>query len=273
MKKPVQKSQSRTSDRLVTKDVAEINRPRSFVFYGRSGTGKTTISSTFPKPLLFLDVKDQGTDSISDVKGIRVREINSWDDFEETYWYLQKHPDEFKTIVIDTVSQLQSLVVEKVLNDKKKDASKAGDWGSMTKREWGDVAQIMKSWIVNIRDLPMEVVFLAQDRVFNLDEDGAGNSEEEILTPEVGPRLSPSVASTLNAAVSVVGNTFVRIRRFKKEINGKIKEKEKKEYCLRIGPNPIYVTKLRKPKSIELPDVIVNPEYEDLMAAIKGELE
>lgn len=256
-------------DELPVRDVAKVSRPRSFVFYGRSGSGKTTLSGTFPKPLLLLDVRDEGTDSIADVEDIKVMDVPTWDDFEDAYWWLKKNPKAYKTVVVDTVTQLQQIAIEKVLMDKKKDVSKAGDWGTMTKREWGDVAQLMKTWIVNLRDLPMEVVFLAQDRVFNFDED-SGDAEEQ-LTPEVGPRLSPSVAATLNAAVSVIGNTYVRLKTYKKEVKGKTVEKQKTEYCLRIGPNPVYVTKIRKPKRIEAPAFIVDPSYEEIINAIKGE--
>lgn len=256
-------------DSLPVKDVGKINRPRSYVFYGRAGTGKTTLSSTFPKPMLLLDVKDEGTDSISDVKGVKVMDVEEWDDFLDVYWYLKKHPDEYKTVVVDTVTQLQGLCVEHVLRSKKKNVASAGDWGSMTKREWGDVAQLMKSWVVSLRDLPMEVVFLAQDRIFNFDEDN--DSSEELLSPEVGPRLSPSVASTLNAAVSVIGNTFVRQKTRKKEVKGKLREVPVTEYCLRVGPSPVYITKLRKPRKVEPPAFIANPTFEDILEAIKGE--
>lgn len=265
---PTQKPRRSDDEELPMRDVSEVNKPRSYVFYGRSGSGKTTLSGTFPKPLLLLDVKDEGTDSIADVKGIKVMDVSEWDDFEDAYWWLKKNPKAFKTVVVDTVTQLQQIAVEKALRDKKKNVKNAGDWGTMTKREWGDVAQLMKTWIVNLRDLPMEVVFLAQDRVFNFDEEG---DAEEMLAPEVGPRLAPSVASTLNAAVSVIGNTYVRLKTYKKEVKGKQVERHRTEYCLRIGPSPVYVTKIRKPKAIEAPAFIVDPDYEDIINAIKGE--
>lgn len=265
------KSQS-SSDRLPTKRVKDIKRHRSFVIYGRSGTGKTTFAGTFPGPILYLDVKDEGTDSISDVDDLEVMEIEDLDMMEDTYWWLKKNPGEYKTIVIDTVSQLQQMAVEDVASRKKKKTTKrAGDWGSMTKQDWGEVAGIMKELLINFRDLASDgtnIVFIAQDRTFNFDEEA---DDEQVLAPEVGPALSPSVARTLNAAVTMIGNTFIRSRRIKKEVNGKKKTIEKIEYCLRIGPNPVYVTKVRKAKSFETPDVIVDPTYEDVMEVINGE--
>lgn len=267
MKRPMKKSSSRNDP--VIKRVADIKKSRSYVIYGRAGTGKTTLASTFPGPILLLDVRDEGTDSIADVEDVDVTEIETWEDFEDTYWYLKENPGLYKTVVVDTITNLQQIAVEDVAARKKKDKRKAGDWGTMTKQDWGNVAQRMKSWLVDYRDLPMETVFLAQDRIFNWDEDG---DEEVQLAPEVGPRLMPSVSSAINAAVGVIGCTFIRLKRYhvKKEGQKKPIEKEKIQYCLRIGPNPVYITKIRKPRKADLPDVIVDPHYEDIIEAIEG---
>lgn len=244
-----------------------IHRHRSYVFYGRSGTGKTTIAGTFPKPMLFMDIKDQGTDSIADVEDIDVLEVKHWDDFEVAYWWLKKNPGKYKTIVLDTITQLQQLGVEKVLEDNDKDADRAGDWGVMTRREWGQVASLMKMWITNLRDLPMEVVLLAQDRLSDTESDDPENQ----LDPEVGPRLSPSVAAHLNAEVSVICNTFIRRKVTVKKVRGKKKEVARTQYCVRFGPHPVYVTKGRKPKGIKLPSVVIDPSYEEIVAILQGD--
>lgn len=246
-----------------------MSKPRSWVIYGRSGSGKTTLGGSFPGPILLLDCKDEGTDSVSDIKGIDVMEISEWEDFEHAYWWLVQNPGKYKTVIIDTVTQLQQIVVEEVGSKKAEKAGKAvGDWGTMTKGDWGDVASRLKTWITNFRDLPMEVLFIAQDRTFNVGEDG---DSDGMIDPEVGPRLSPSVMSHLCAAVSVIGNTFVRTHTVKTKIKGRTREKEVTEYCLRLGPSASYITKFRKPKRIALPDFLIDPTYEEILETIKGE--
>lgn len=271
---------AKTKSSPATMDVKElpVRKPggrehRSFVLYGRSGTGKTTIAGTFPTPILVLDVKDVGDDSLVGVEDLDVMDVGTWDDFEIAYWFVKRHPERYKTIVIDTVSQLQQLAIRKVLDDKGRDSDRAGEWGVMTKQMWGDVASIMKSWIINLRDLPMEVVFIAQDRTFNVGEEDEDNG----LAPEVGPALSPSIAKALNAAVHFIANTFIRRRlvvvKVKDPPKGQSprKEVERIEYCIRIGPNPVYITKVRKPRAITPPSVVVDPTYEKLMAITSGE--
>ena len=56
---------------LEIKKVKDIKIPKTFLFYGKSGTGKTTLAGTFPKPL-FLDVNENGTSSVRVSSKIKV---------------------------------------------------------------------------------------------------------------------------------------------------------------------------------------------------------
>lgn len=222
---------------------------------------------------MLFDAKDEGDDSVCDVEGLEVSDIRSWEDFERAYWYCQQHPDEFATVILDTMSQIQELAILKVAKDAKIVTEKAGDWGSFKRSHWGKVSQMLKTMVMQWRDLPCNVVFIAQDRVNNVEQED--EDEEVYLLPEVGPALIPSVAKILNASVTIIGNTFIRQKTKTRTIKrgsrkGKTEEIAEIQFCLRIGPDPIYVTKIRKPKSIEAPDVIVDPTFEDIISIIEG---
>lgn len=247
--------------------ISEVVHPRSWAIYGRSGTGKTTFASTFPPPILLLDIRDKGTDSIADLNTVDYKRIESFDDVEEIYYFLKKSK-RYKTVVFDTITQLQQLCMEEVVGNKRK--KDAGDWGGMTKREFGDVAAKMKEWVLNFRDLPMEVVFLAQERTTRGDEDD--DNPDRMLVPEVGPQVMPSIAGHLNAAVAVIGNTFIRtVVSHKPGKGGKRVATDKVRYSMRIGPNPVYTTKTRKPRGIEIPPLLDDPTYKDVIELFKGE--
>jgi hypothetical protein len=259
-----------TSPRLNVRPIGSLpDKAVSIVVYGPSGTGKTTFAASAPGKILYLDVKDEGTASIADVKGIDVFEVEEFADFEEAYWWLRKNPKAYKTVIIDTCTQLQGMVVSELKGDKKaagkfKD-KKMGDFGTMSRGDWGDIAGMLREWLGNYRDLTslgINVVFIAQHRTFNLTDEEEENAQ--MLAPEIGPALMPSVARTLNASVGIVVNTYIR------EHKGKDKKKTI-QYCLGIGPSPLYTRKVRKPKSVRLPDVIVDPTFQDVLDITKGD--
>lgn len=261
------------------KSVADKRYHSSTALYGRSGTGKTTLAGSWPKPILYLNIGDNGTDSIRDLgDDVDVVDISTSEEMREQILWIHKQINKgklrYKTLVADTLTQMQNIIMVEVAKEKARKGKKIpkgkrpGDWGTLTKQDWGEIAGEMKSLIMDIRNLPMESVFIAQERVFNMEEDdGTGN---DLLAPEVGARLSPSVMADLNASVSVIGNTFIRVRRKKKQVDGKTQYDVKKQYCLRLGPNEIYITKVRKPKGVEAPDHIVDPTYKDIMKIVNG---
>ena len=103
----------------------------------------------------------------------------------------------------------------------------------------------------------MNVIFLAQDRVFNGGEEDEGTEDMHI-----GPAVSPSVKSAVCAMVNLVANTFIREKKTKKEVNGRKTIIKRMQYCLGIGPSALYVRKFRKDKEVALPDFIVDPSYD-----------
>lgn len=255
------------------KPISEVKRNSSAAIYGRSGTGKTTLAASWPKPILYLNIRDNGEESISDVEGIDVVDIETSEDLLEQILWLHKKASKdkliYKTIVLDTMSQLQTLLVEEMGATKKIPKGKrAGDFGVLTRQDWGKISGDLIKAIMDIRGLPVNSVFIAQERVFN-----AGDEEDDgidQLAPEVGTKLMPSVNKDLCASVNIVANTFIRIKVKTKKVDGKKEKTITKQFCLRLGPNEVYTTKIRKPKGIEAPDYIIDPSYRKIIDIVKG---
>lgn len=240
--------------------VSELPSVMAVLAYGRSGSGKTTFSSTFPKPALILDIREKGTDSVSNVEQLDMAKLSSWEEFEAIYWYLKGGMHKYKSVIIDQVTQLQDLAINKAMRENGKELT-----DQVSKRDFGGGAGLMKTWLLNYRDLVedgIHVVFLAHDRTAEGTEDG----DDDQIDPVVGPRVMPSVAAFLNGAVKIIGNTFIRetwTLENKKRITNI-------EYAMRIGPHPYYTTKTRSPVGVTAPAVIVNPSYDQLVAVMQG---
>lgn len=243
------------------KKLEEVDRIITALFYGRSGTGKTTIAGTFPKPLLILDIGERGTDSL-DGDGIDTLQINTWGEFEEVYWELRDTDHGYKTVVIDAIHSVQTLAIQEA-----RDVAKKSEKDPTSQRDFGQASGLLNTWIYNFRDLRdkgIHILFLAHDRLREVETD-----DDTTITPEVGPKLMPGVAGTLLGAVNVVGYTYIREETTKSKIAGRPGTRSV-QYCLRVGPHGVFFTKIRKPKDRPIPEYITDPSYDKLISVIRG---
>lgn len=244
------------------KPVAETEVPMCMLLYGKAGTGKTAVSSTFPKPMLVIDIQERGTETIMGVEGIDVLKVDDWQMFEDAYWYLETEGyKKYKTVSLDQISSLQAIRMNKIRKDTEMAAS-----DTFTKRDWGIISGDLQTWLLNyrnLRDKGMNVVFLAHER-----SNEGGETVEDQIDPSIGPRVMPSVSSFINGATSQIGNTFIR-ESFEGTGQNKVRTVQ---YCMRVGPHAYYVTKIRKPLEADLviPDVLINPTYEKLRNISRG---
>lgn len=245
--------------------VGDVPGCTATLLYGKSGTGKTALASTWPKPILLLDVQEHGTETIANIDGIDVRQVLDWETFEQGYWYLKNGETKYKSIVIDQISQLQAIGMAKVRVDEGMEPTDA-----FSRRQWGMLSGLMQTWLLNYRDLwdKYHVCFIAHERSTEGDED-----KEDQIDPSIGPRTMPSVASVINGAVSIIGNTFIRESYIETVEGKKTKKIRQVEYRLRVGPHGLYTTKVRKPfeSDLVIPDSIVNPTFEKLQLIARGQ--
>ncbi len=264
-KKPTSTSSKAKSVSILSKAklVTDIEMVITALIYGRSGTGKTTLSGTFPKPLLVIDVGERGTDSLSNVAGVKSIQVTEWAEMEEIYWELKAGDSGFKTVVIDALHTMQALaVMESKLASGKKETD------PVSQRDFGQASGLMNQWLYNyrdLRDIGIHVIFLCHDKV----QEHETEDDADMIMPEVGPRLMPSLAGAVLGMVNVVGNTYIR-EVLTKSMKAGVKPKREVQYCLRIGPHSYYATKIRRPKDLPIPEFIIDPSYDKLSSVIRG---
>ena len=252
----------------------ENNYGLKMLLYGRSGSGKTTLWATFPKPIIALLCSGgnktgelRSIDTPDNRKNIFQITLNNSEEFRELVAYIKT--SKFATVVLDHASGLQDMILKEILGLEELPAQKG--WGLATQQQYGQCTLQSKEILRSLLGLDGSVVIIAQEREFNND------SESEIIAPTVGAGLTPSLTGWLNPACDYVCQTFIRqkmgIKITKvagKEIESLVKLKGV-EYCLRTGPDPVYMTKFRIPRREHMPEIILDPTYEKIKALIDGD--
>jgi len=243
------------------KPVTELKTNLVMMVYGRSGTGKTHFGSTFPKPILFIDTNERGTETIALEEDIDVVRVTEWAEMDELYWALldKTLPTEYASIVIDQVSNLQDIGMAEVLRKGRK-----GRDETFTQRNWGQLSGMLKQWISDFRDLSDDynLLLIAHERV-----NEGGDDEDEAIEPSIGARVMPSVSAFLDGAVDSIGSTFIK-ERWETEDKEEVRHVD---YCMRIGPHAFYSTKIRRPVSAgPIPELIVNPTFKKIKDLVTG---
>lgn len=239
------------------KPLDEIEKHVALLCYGDQKTGKTVFGCSFPKPLLLIDIMEEGTDSVIDVEGVDVFRAETTQDLEDLYWELEGGT-KYKSVVLDQMTGLQNLVIREM---KAKKNQRADD--VFSQRSYGQLGGWMQQWILNYRDLikhDYHVCFLSHQKRIEAQEE-----DDDRLAPEVTTALTGSITNFLLGAVSVIGNQFIR-----ESYDKKTKETEM-QHCMRLVSG-YYRCGIRRPVSAgPVPEYIVNPTFEKILKLSKGE--
>jgi len=245
--------------------------------YGRAKTGKTRLMCSFPKPFLVIGAED-GTRSVRSIKGVDFLDLRHSEEVQMvaegiasgrlTSRSMPGQP--FAGVGVDTASALANVKLAEILNIPK--LPEQGSWGMATREQYGEQSLALRTMLRYLLDLPIHVVITAHERNFQ-DE----STPSDLIMPTVGSALSASVTGWLNGAVEYIGQCFIREQTISTQLdendpNTVMEEKTgKMEYCLRVGPHPVYQTGFRLPPGYSLPDVVVNPSFDKIQRIINGE--
>lgn len=131
-----------------TKDVAASKI--TVLVYGASGAGKTTLIKTLGNGVIIISAEAgllslKGTD-------IPVIEVHTYSDLIEAFNYVLENRGSYKTVVLDSISEIAEVVLQ-AEKDKAKDARLA----------YGNLSDLMSNMIRMFRDLPdLNVYFTAK---------------------------------------------------------------------------------------------------------------
>lgn len=226
--------------RITTFD--EASSVINVLVYGQNGSEKTRFAASAPH-VLVADVNEKGTRSARQYKDGRVFPVKVWPDITYLYWFLRDHNPGYESIAIDNLTTLAQMCMTHVLKEgADRDPNKDPAIASM--RDWGKVNELMKPMLLNYRNLPLNTIFIAQERVIEDDEEESQHM----------PDLSKGIRGIATGSVDIIGRTYKKeVRRGKK---GKKKEEVIWEPRMLVGPSDKFVTKDR---TGQLPRIVRNP--------------
>jgi hypothetical protein len=263
------------------------NDPIKVLMYGKSGTGKTHTWSTFPKPIIALVCSGglnsgelRTVDTEETRKTIRTAIVEASSDIVEVTTAIKAGELSCKTLVLDHATGLQDLILAEVLGITIDKLPQQKSYGIAKRQDWGQVTTIFKDSIKEMLNLPINVVIVSHEKLFNPKEDD--ENIDVVIKPFIAAGLTPGIVGWLNGAVDYIVQNFKRrkIRTVVTEVGEGIDPittetpTKEVEYCLKIGKDNTIITKFRVPLEISkrLPDAIVDPTYEKLIRAISGKL-
>lgn len=235
-----------------------IQRYPKVLVYARNKKGKTTfgISGGVDRTLV-LD-PEHGTDEMR-TKDPNVWHIERWEDLDDAFNFLRYGTHNYQWVVVDGMSKLANMALKYVMKlQEEKSLDRIP--GLVQQRDYGKSGELMKDLITRFHNLPMGVIFTAQERMekaFDSEEDedlAAGDDDESAMFV---PDLPKGVRSALNAVVDVIGRLYV-VRDL---------ETNKPQRRLWIGESLKYDTGYRS--DFELPDSLPNPTIPRLVRLIR----
>lgn len=185
------------------KPASEASGPLKMCVYGRNKQGKTHFAGSSPLKTLIIDCREEGIETLRNRPNVSVYTIGSYPEIDDIFWALKNGETDFEVVAIDTISMLATLCMKWVLGPRSTDAMADPLIPQMA--QWNKVTQAMENVILDWRDLPMHVLFLAQERTFTIK-----NDEGDEIIDRVGPSLSPQAEKTLLGAVGTIGRIYVR---------------------------------------------------------------
>lgn len=226
----------------------------SALVHGESRIGKSTLSITGPAPRLFLDVEKSSRfldikrkawnpleEAVPEYDGTWdtcVVRVDSWEKVLKAYEYLKTGNHPFKSVVLDSITELQDKAKEFV-NGRK----------AFQTQHWGDLLAKMSFFCRDLRDL--------------LDEDDPNNPLEMIIltalsTEDNGvtrPRLQGQIKSQIGSWFDVIGYLYLTQEA---DSNGVVTDV--RNLLIKKHPSFEAGSRIR-----HLPEVVRDPNFESLL--------
>ena len=233
-------------------DISELGQRNLWVPWGKSGTGKTKFVASFPKPLLYIRVGDDGSNTIANVDGIKAIHAETLEQLKEIGKELQKDK-KFASVAVDTFSMITNVWIDQNITQKKK---------KMTQQAWGDLKVETEELIKIFHEVAATHIVALTCHESN---DSIEGMEDEII-----PDFRPNTTKGARTYLEGMANYGIHMAKMRKTVIKDGVEKEVVRYVGQLGANSYYWTKLQIDPDIKVPEAVVNPTYDKIMKIVNG---
>lgn len=236
-------------------DIQKLGQRNLWVLWGKSGSGKTHFIGTLPKPLLYIQIGDDGSNTIANADGeIKAIRAGSTERLKQIGEELKKDTY-YASVAVDTFSMLTNTWIDANAVQKKK---------KMTQQMWGDLKIETEELIKIFHEVAINHVVALSCHEAN---DTIEGMEDEII-----PDFLPNTTKGARIYIQGMANYGIHFTKLQKTVVDKEtgEEKEVVRYAAHLGANPYYWTKFQMADSIKVPSTMVNPSYSKIMKIVKG---
>ena len=214
--------------KIVKANELQKNATINMLIYGSPGVGKTTFASTAPKPLI-IDLEN-GTLAITD-RDVDVAKVENLNDVREALRYALKNG--YETVVIDSLTRYSELLMEEILNRKKREKPQIQDWG--------ELVSSIKKLIWKLQSKNINTIFITLE---------TEEKDEDTLVKR--PNIPGQLKTAIPAIVDIVGYMIA---------------KRDGERVIAVNPTEKWYAKDRSGK---LP-AFVEPDFQKILEIIRKE--
>jgi len=183
------------------------------LLYGPAGVGKTSLLATanlyeLTTPILIVNVEG-GVLSVADASVLGLSEppdivdLNNFADLEQIFWYLAKGDHPYKSVGIDSLSELQMLnleyIVGRLVGKMSSGGARRESLDDVWREDYGASTQQLRRVTRMFRDLPLHVFFTCHEAV----------SQDRDRNETVAPMLTPRLRAAVVGYMDVVGYMYV----------------------------------------------------------------
>lgn len=237
------------------KPLSAFDESINMLVYADSGVGKSVLAGTAPNALFLatetgtISAKRQGSKA-------KVWRINTWDDLDKAYTWLERNPDHgFDWVLLDSATQMQVLLLRWILDKENKRNPAKRDLDIPAIQDHQKWQNMFKRFISLFIELPVHVMFTATT-MRKEDEEG-----EDLVLPLFDGK-GYGISQWVCAQMHIVGYYYI------KELKAGVEERR-----LLCKSHPPYFAKDRYDALVPfvreptIPDIMARIEHPELVQA------